>query len=230
MANRRDERRSSEYIGYERDFDRERSPDSERRGGPFRETMRQERGSGASESRGQRNEGRYDDWSDEDDWRENKSFRDRRREWDPANYGDLDRERGPGNSAGRRSGEGGEERDEYRDMASARTLPYAQSRQPGPHRGKGPKGYTRSDDRIREDLSDRLADDDLIDASEITVSVAKGEVTLDGTVGSRQERRAAEDCAEGCSGVTHVQNNLRVRDGNAPSLQATPGRGRTKES
>ncbi len=78
------------------------------------------------------------------------------------------------------------------------------------HRGRGPKGYVRSDDRIREDVSDRLSDDPLVDASEIEVSVAGTEVTLTGTVSSREERRRAEDCAERVSGVSHVQNNLRV--------------------
>jgi len=78
------------------------------------------------------------------------------------------------------------------------------------HRGRGPKGYTRSDERIREDVCDRLSDDRMVDASEVEVSVAGSEVTLMGTVNSREQRRRAEDCAERVSGVTHVQNNLRV--------------------
>lgn len=78
------------------------------------------------------------------------------------------------------------------------------------HRGRGPKGYMRSDERIREDVCDRLSDDSMVDASDVEVSVARSEVTLSGTVGTREERRRAEDCAERVSGVTHVQNNLRV--------------------
>ncbi len=46
------------------------------------------------------------------------------------------------------------------------------------HRGKGPKGYTRSDERIREDVNERLTDDGMIDASEIEVDVKNGEVLL----------------------------------------------------
>ncbi len=80
----------------------------------------------------------------------------------------------------------------------------------GQHRGRGPKNYARSDDRIREDVCDRLSDDSRVDASEVHVSVANREVTLSGTVDSREARRRAEDCAESISGVTHVQNNLRV--------------------
>ena len=56
----------------------------------------------------------------------------------------------------------------------------------GIHRGRGPKGYTRSDDRIREDVNDRLSDDPFIDASEVEVSVSSCEVTLSGTVDSRR--------------------------------------------
>jgi len=85
-------------------------------------------------------------------------------------------------------------------------------RQPaGQHRGRGPKGYQRSDERIREDVCERLTDDSFIDASDIEVEVKGREVTLSGTVASRGLRRRAEDLAEMASGVTHVQNNLRVR-------------------
>lgn len=81
------------------------------------------------------------------------------------------------------------------------------------HQGRGPKGYKRSDDRIREDVSDRLTEDAYIDASEITVRVSNGEVTLEGTADTRMARRRAEDIAESISGVSHVQNNIRVKQG-----------------
>jgi osmotically-inducible protein OsmY len=78
-------------------------------------------------------------------------------------------------------------------------------------RGRGPKGYQRSDDRLLEEINERLTHDDDIDAHEISVSVEKGEVTLSGTVNSRDEKRRADDIAEDVSGVQHVQNNLRVK-------------------
>lgn len=78
------------------------------------------------------------------------------------------------------------------------------------HRGRGPRNYQRSDDRIHEDVSERLSDDVRVDASEIEVTVQSREVTLAGTVRDRNEKRWAEDIAESVSGVTHVQNNLRV--------------------
>jgi osmotically-inducible protein OsmY len=79
------------------------------------------------------------------------------------------------------------------------------------HRGRGPRGYTRSDERIREDVNDRLTDHPVLNASDIEVSVSGGEVTLSGMVDSRYDKRLAEDIVERISGVTHVQNNLRVR-------------------
>jgi osmotically-inducible protein OsmY len=88
------------------------------------------------------------------------------------------------------------------------------------HRGRGPKGYTRSDERIREDVNDRLTDDAYVDASEIEVAVSGCEVTLTGTVDSREAKRRAEDCAESVSGVRHVQNNLRVQQAAVPRVAA----------
>lgn len=80
----------------------------------------------------------------------------------------------------------------------------------GPHRGKGPKNYNRSIERIKEDASDRLMDDSLIDASNIDLDVKDGELILSGTVDTRFEKRRAEDLVENVSGVKNVQNNLRV--------------------
>jgi hypothetical protein len=51
----------------------------------------------------------------------------------------------------------------------------------------------------------------MVNASEIDVRVASGEVTLDGTVTSRDQRRRAEECVENITGVSHVQNNIRIR-------------------
>jgi osmotically-inducible protein OsmY len=105
------------------------------------------------------------------------------------------------------SGRGGadEEADYRRRMEEQRAAAA------GGHRGRGPRGYKRSDERITEDLNDRLTEDPGIDASEVQVQVSGGEVTLTGTVDSREARRRAEDIAEAVSGVSYVMNNLRVR-------------------
>jgi hypothetical protein len=84
-------------------------------------------------------------------------------------------------------------------------------RVPGPYTGRGPKGYQRSDERIREEVSDRLTAHGQIDASDIEVRVQGGEVTLIGFVDSRETKRSAEDVVEDISGVREVHNQLRIR-------------------
>ena len=81
----------------------------------------------------------------------------------------------------------------------------------GGHRGRGPKNYTRSDDRIKEDVNDRLTDYNYLDASDIEVDVKNSEVILSGAVDSRYEKRLAEDIAESVTGVRNVENRLRIR-------------------
>ena len=110
----------------------------------------------------------------------------------------------------------------------------AEQRREQDYRGRGPKGYKRSDQRVQEDVNDRLSDDPYVDASEIDVTVSNGEVTLSGSVDNRQARRRAEDIAEQVSGVTYVQNNIRVRQGGATagattglSMSSTAGAGGT---
>lgn len=80
----------------------------------------------------------------------------------------------------------------------------------GPHTGRGPRDYRRSDERIREDVCDFLTDDAFLDASEVEVEVQDGEVTLAGTVHSRAEKREAGRLAEQIVGVQDVHNQLRI--------------------
>ena len=84
-------------------------------------------------------------------------------------------------------------------------------RSQGGFAGRGPKGYQRSDERLREEISDRLMADDRIDASDIEVDVQSSEVTLTGTVPDRWMKRQAEDMAEQVMGVREVMNQLRVQ-------------------
>src|SRR5690606_37571196 len=89
---------------------------------------------------------------------------------------------------------------------------WGREQESGEHRGRGPRGYKRSDDRIREEVCDCLTDDDRLDATNIEVSVKDGEVTLTGYVTERQDKRWAESLAERVAGVKEVQNSLRVQD------------------
>jgi hypothetical protein len=102
----------------------------------------------------------------------------------------------------------GESRGFYED-ARGRVHEFEHS-EAGRFAGRGPKGYRRSDERIREDVCDRLMVDPRIDASEIEVTVKDGEVILSGMVHSREEKRLSEHVVETISGVHDVQNTLRV--------------------
>ncbi|HTM44130.1 MAG TPA: BON domain-containing protein [Polyangiaceae bacterium] len=76
-------------------------------------------------------------------------------------------------------------------------------------RGRAPKGYTRSDERIREDVCDRLIEGNL-DAGEMEVTVHDGEVELKGSAPSREVKHSAERIAASVLGVRDVTNHLRI--------------------
>jgi osmotically-inducible protein OsmY len=80
----------------------------------------------------------------------------------------------------------------------------------GPYAGRGPKGYRRSDERIYEEVCERLTEHPSIDASEVEVSVSGGDVTLAGRVESRAVKHLTETMVETVSGVKEVHNQLRV--------------------
>ena len=88
--------------------------------------------------------------------------------------------------------------------------------------GKGPKGYRRSDDRIREDVSEALYRHRHIDATEVEVSVSEGEVTLSGTVHERSMKRLIEDEADKVAGVKDVHNGIRCVQRAGPASQIEP--------
>ncbi|MGZ3460716.1 MAG: BON domain-containing protein [Archangium sp.] len=107
---------------------------------------------------------------------------------------DMDREAGHGDGRGGLQG----------------AYPYYEQSPELPRRqGRGPRNYKRSDERIREDICDRLMGA-WMDADEVDVRVEGGEVTLTGMVKSRDEKRAIEDLAEEILGVKDVHNELRV--------------------
>lgn len=87
---------------------------------------------------------------------------------------------------------------------------YAREERVASFRGRGPKNWRRSDERIREVINERLTDDHDVDASDIDVTVENAEVTLSGKVSSRREKRLAEDIAYACGGVHDVHNRLLV--------------------
>lgn len=93
----------------------------------------------------------------------------------------------------------------------------------GRRRPLGPKNYTRPDERIRDEVCERIGRSG-IDAREVEVAVAAGEVTLTGTVLSRDDKRALEDLVDDVFGVEDVHNRLRIVRGREPR----PERGRVE--
>jgi hypothetical protein len=89
-------------------------------------------------------------------------------------------------------------------------------RQPGRYAGRGPKGYQRSDERLEEEICDRLTADSDIDASELEVLVQNGEVTLQGSVPALDEAR--------CGGLR--RGDLRRAAGAQPAARRGPTRRR----
>lgn len=104
----------------------------------------------------------------------------------------------------------GREMTGYAEQRYPRRQETPQGSSAGPFAGQGPKTYRRSEERIREDVCDRLCEHGQIDASDVEVEVQEDEVILKGWVNSREEKRLAEDAAASVSGVRDVQNQLRV--------------------
>ena len=97
-------------------------------------------------------------------------------------------------------------------------LPPAERRLAGPlpeppsgrFTGYGPKNYVRADTRIHEDVCERITADPFVDATDIDVRVTSGEVSLEGVVRTRDQKRRAEDAAASVPGVRDVHNRLRL--------------------
>jgi hypothetical protein len=81
---------------------------------------------------------------------------------------------------------------------------------PQPATARAPKGWTRSDDRILDDVVDRLTRDPDVDVSEVTVQVQQGRAVLEGTVPHRAIKHRIEDLVDGCAGVREIDNRIRV--------------------
>jgi len=145
---------------------------------------------------------RGDDWNRGNDWNRNRDYRGQ-------GYDERsDYERNRGNDRNWWNKTKDEVSSWFGDEDAERRRRMDESR--GEYRGKGPKGYTRSDERIKEDVNDCLSDDPQVDASDINVTVSSCEVTLTGTVKDRWQKRRAEDLAENVSGVKNVENRIKV--------------------
>ena len=75
---------------------------------------------------------------------------------------------------------------------------------------RGPKGYQRSDERLKEDICERLWMAYHIDSSEVTVEVKSGKVSLEGSVPNRYMKHSIEDIVDSTPGVSDIDNRVRV--------------------
>lgn len=82
---------------------------------------------------------------------------------------------------------------------------------PGPYSGLGPTGYDNSGDPTGQEAYSRLTQHGQVDASNIEITIDNGEVLLEGTVGSEEAKRLAEEAVETVTGVSRVQNLLQVQ-------------------
>jgi osmotically-inducible protein OsmY len=196
--------------GYARDDARSYSRGRERDyGGDYERTGGYERGGGSyTGARGGRD---YDD--DYDREARGYQYERERGDWSAGRRGRGEEERGRGRERGWWDRVSDEVASWFGDEGAERRRLRDEQRAGAHHRGRGPRGYRRSDERIREDINDRLTDHPYLDATDIEVRVTDGEVTLTGSVDSRQAKRLAEDLAESVSGVNNVENRLRVGRG-----------------
>lgn len=151
--------------------------------------------------------GQEDYWrGNEGDWRMDQDGRNSREYNEQAGFGQPGGRQGMSRPAGYRANSGS-----MPDRGNGAAMYGSSNTQYGPFAGRGPKGYKRSDDRIREDINEQLTRHPDVDASDIEVQVKDGVVTLGGTVEERHCKRMAEDIAEGIYGVQDVRNEIRVQ-------------------
>jgi hypothetical protein len=87
---------------------------------------------------------------------------------------------------------------------------------------RGPKGYRRSDDRLREEICERIAQSERIDAGDVTVGVQDASVTLEGTIADRAMKYELEELVDRVTGVREVDNRVRIRVRRSGPRRARP--------
>ena len=199
--------------GYGRDRDRSRSGDR----GEYRNELTFERGYGAYDASRDRGYRDYDDY-DRDIERGRRQYGRGNRDRDYDDYGggrDRSRYDNQGyDDQGYRNQDYGSQRYGSQSQGRSGSQDYSYSYTevwliPGEHTGRGPEGYQRSQDSIKEEVNERLTRHGQLNPNNVQVEVDdNGEVTLNGTVSSRRDKRMAEDAIETVSGVRDVHNRL----------------------
>lgn len=146
-----------------------------------------------------------------EDWRDLESEQRRRlRDRDREDFGQADYSNMYGYDARRRSG--------YRAYDDGRP---GHSFDERPHDAERSRTFDRTSERARRDgpsdrvlwaiIMERLHDERRLDLRDVEVEVLDAEVTLNGTVRHKADKRRIEDIAD-IEGVRNVQNNLRPHE------------------
>ena len=104
---------------------------------------------------------------------------------------------------------GGSTEQDFPDLTGYATA-YDQRFGRGGFAGIAPKNYQRSDERIQEELCERLTAHPDIDPSNVEINVVSGEVKLSGEVPTRRMKRMIEEVAEDIPGVRDINNQIHV--------------------
>ncbi|WP_437942397.1 BON domain-containing protein [Sorangium sp. So ce341] len=114
----------------------------------------------------------------------------------------------------------------YGEQTTGISGPRRRARPPtrgGPYAGSGATGEERSDEQIREDVCELLAEHDQLDTADIQVEVRDAEVRISGTVDSDVLKEMAEEVAGAVSGVKRIVNALRAPDTGAGDVDGRVG-------
>jgi osmotically-inducible protein OsmY len=79
-------------------------------------------------------------------------------------------------------------------------------------RGRGPKGYARTDAHLRHAIEEALAADPTLDPGGVEVGVKDGKVTLAGSVAGRRSREAVLAIAAAIAGANAVAHTLKISE------------------
>lgn len=108
--------------------------------------------------------------------------------------------------------------------SSGRYDPQLAGQRTGDFTGRGPKNYSRSNERVREDICERLTADPYIDAQELEVRCENGTVVIEGQVEERWMKHRIEDLVDATAGVKQIDNRVTVagqRQGSSSTLRSS---------
>ncbi|MGE5525824.1 MAG: BON domain-containing protein [Rhodospirillaceae bacterium] len=90
--------------------------------------------------------------------------------------------------------------------------------------------YPRRDERIRDDIAERLYRAAHLDPSDVSVEVSGGVVVLEGSVSDRRMKHAMENIVVDTPGVRDVENRIRVTYGRSDELSEPAWQGSPQQA